>query len=97
MINASKNDIALITDTVTMLRVCLHAWYVCAYHIEHYIILYNMYGSCVPVGYSNTQATVRGGVRWGTYYAFLKRAINRDNLHTITKATVHKVNTAVNK
>jgi len=43
------------------------------------------------VGWCPTQATVRGGVRWSSYRAFLRRARHRDNLHIITYATVTKV------
>lgn len=42
-------------------------------------------------GYGHTQATIRSGTRWGTYRAFLRRAIKRDNLHITTYATVQKI------
>ena len=46
---------------------------------------------CVS-GWCPTQATVRSGVRWSSYRAFLRRARHRDNLHIFTYATVTKVN-----
>ena len=42
-------------------------------------------------GWCPTQATVRSGVRWSSYRAFLRRARLRDNLHIFTFATVTKV------
>jgi len=43
------------------------------------------------VGWCPTQATVRSGVRWSSYRAFLRRARHRDNLHIFTYATATKV------
>jgi choline dehydrogenase len=42
-------------------------------------------------GYSQTQATIKNGLRWSTYRAFLKRAMDRPNLHIVTGAEVQKV------
>lgn len=44
-----------------------------------------------PFGWCPTQATVRSGVRWGTYRAFLRHARHRDGLHIVTHATVTKI------
>ena len=45
----------------------------------------------IGLGWYPTQATVRNGVRWGSYRAFLRRARHRDGLTTYTHATVTKV------
>jgi choline dehydrogenase-like flavoprotein len=42
-------------------------------------------------GWGPTQATIRNGVRWGTYRAYLRRNLNLPNLQVITHATVQKV------
>jgi len=42
-------------------------------------------------GYSQSQATIRSGIRMGTYKAFLKRALARDNVHLLAKTVVQKV------
>ena len=50
---------------------------------------------CCVSGWCPTQATVRSGVRWSSYRAFLRRARHRDNLHIFTYATVTKVTPSV--
>ena len=45
----------------------------------------------ISAGFTNVQATVRNGQRWGSYRAFLRRAIDRPNLTIGTGATVQKV------
>ncbi|ELU07608.1 hypothetical protein CAPTEDRAFT_218563 [Capitella teleta] len=42
-------------------------------------------------GYSQTQATIKNGLRWSTYRSFLKRAMDRPNLQIVTGANVQKV------
>lgn len=42
-------------------------------------------------GWGPAQATIRSGTRWGTFNAFLRRSLARDNLHVVTNAVVHKV------
>lgn len=42
-------------------------------------------------GWAPTQATIRGGERWSTYKAFLRRSRNAKNLHILTYATAQKI------
>ncbi|KAI0226225.1 Glucose dehydrogenase [FAD, quinone] [Lamellibrachia satsuma] len=42
-------------------------------------------------GYGHTQATIRDGMRWTTFKAFLKRALHWPNLYVMTDALVQKV------
>ena len=43
------------------------------------------------VGWGPTQATIRRGVRWSTYRAYLRRMLHEDNIHMLTQATALKV------
>jgi len=45
----------------------------------------------VYAGWGPAQATIRNGVRWGTYNAFLKRTLSRESVHIVTNALVQKV------
>lgn len=49
------------------------------------------YNGKTQFGWAPAQATIRWGVRWGTYNAFLKRSIGLDNLHVLTNAVAQKV------
>jgi len=42
-------------------------------------------------GWAPTQATIRRGVRWSTYRAFLHGVMDRKNLHVLTQANAHKI------
>lgn len=42
-------------------------------------------------GWAPTQATIRSGMRWSTYRAFLQSSIDKKNLHVLTRATAHKI------
>jgi choline dehydrogenase len=42
-------------------------------------------------GYMPTQATIRNGVRWSTYKAFLTRALKKDNLYVLKNTRVDRV------
>lgn len=42
-------------------------------------------------GWSPTQATIRNGVRWSTYRAFLRRSREAPNLHILTHAVAQKI------
>lgn len=42
-------------------------------------------------GWGPTQATVKRGVRWSTYKAYLKRVLSHKNLHVATRITALKV------
>jgi len=42
-------------------------------------------------GWGPTQATIRRGVRWSTYRAYLRRIMNNDNVHVLTHGTALKV------
>lgn len=42
-------------------------------------------------GWGPTQATIKNGVRWSTYKAYLKRSMNYDNLQVLTDAMVEKI------
>jgi choline dehydrogenase len=42
-------------------------------------------------GWGPTQATIRRGVRWSTYKAYLKRAMDLKNVHVLTHAQALKV------
>jgi choline dehydrogenase len=42
-------------------------------------------------GWAPTQATIRRGVRWSTYRAFLQSAMDNKNLHVLTRAVAHKI------
>jgi len=45
----------------------------------------------IAAGWGPAQATIRNGGRWGTYNAFLKRTLSRDNVHILTHAVAQKV------
>jgi choline dehydrogenase len=57
---------------------------------EHHINKKDINGKS-HFGYSQTQATIKHGLRWSTYRAFLKRAMDRPNIHIVTGAEVQKV------
>lgn len=42
-------------------------------------------------GWGPTQATIRKGVRWSTYRAYLKRVLNEENIHIASRTLVQKV------
>lgn len=42
-------------------------------------------------GWGPTQATIRRGVRWSTYRAYLRRMLHEDNIHMLTQATALKI------
>jgi len=48
-------------------------------------------GDWSAVGWGPTQATIRRGVRWSTYRAYLRRLMHEDNVHILTHATAVKV------
>ena len=43
------------------------------------------------IGWGPTQATIRKGVRWSTYRAYLRRILHEDKVHVLTHATAVKV------
>jgi len=42
------------------------------------------------VGWGPTQATIRKGVRWSTYRAYLRRVMHEDHVHVLTHTTALK-------
>lgn len=42
-------------------------------------------------GWGPTQATIRKGVRWSTYRAYIRRILNEQNVHIVTHAPAQKI------
>lgn len=42
-------------------------------------------------GWGPTQATIKNGVRWSTYRAYLRRVLNEDNIQILTDTTAQKI------
>lgn len=49
------------------------------------------YNGKTQFGWAPAQATIRFGVRWSTYNAFLRRSLGLNNLHVLTNAVAQKV------
>ena len=53
--------------------------------------MYQCQNDWCDAGWGPTQATIRRGVRWSTYRAYLRRVLHEDNVHVFTHATAVKV------